>query len=418
MSNPTMNLRATMIALILAGMAPAQVIAGETDQGTPSSPAAATTAFSTGQSRVADKFAAPFVTVAGSRENAVALATALRNGSTATLTYTSIAADGTTTTTTVGIPPPTKPMGWGNVSHSLALAQVALNQQGITNPTGAELRAALNGDTIMTADGRSVTFAGVLQQRADGMGFGRIAQSYGTTMGAVNRGIKAPATPVAMTTTAVGPKSSPSIMAPKAASAPGVAAGRGVTTTAGTAAGAGQGAKGLTTGPGRQQVVVSRRQRDRGRCRPRRQGLTTAPGVAAGRGVTTAAGTAAGVGQGAKGLTTAPGVAAGRGVTTAAGTAAGAGQGAKGLTTAAGATSHGNPHGIVSATGGAPRQWQRVWTRSRDGFGKRRMLRLAAARAAARRAASSPARGRWSRRHRGPRSRRRGRQWPRQGQER
>ena len=156
MNNPTMNLRATTIALILAGMAPAQAIAGETDQGIPSSPAAATTAFPPGQSRVADKFAAPFVTVAGSRENAVALATTLRNGSTATLTYTSIAADGTTTTTTVDITPPTKPMGWGNVSHSLALAQVALNQQGITNPTGAELqRGAGMAAAITTADGRT-----------------------------------------------------------------------------------------------------------------------------------------------------------------------------------------------------------------------------------------------------------------------
>ena len=231
--------------------------------------------------------------MAGSRENAVALATALRNSSTATLTYTTIAEDGTTMTTTVEITPPTKPMGWGNVSHSLALAQFALNQEGISNPTGAQLRTALEGGTTMTADGRSVNFAGVLQQRADGMGFGRIAQSYGTTMGAVNRGIKAPATSDAMTTTAGGANSSPSVTASNVASAPSVAAGRGLTTAAGTAAGAGQGAKGLTT--------------------------------------------AAGAGQGAKGLTT----------------AAGAGQAAKGLTTAAGATSRGNPHGIVTADGGA-----------------------------------------------------------------
>ena len=326
MSNPTMNLRATMIALMLAGMAAAQAIAGETDQGTPSSPAIATTAFSPGQSRVADKFAAPFVTVTGSRENAVALATALRNGSSATLTYPSIAADGTTTTTTVEITPPTKPMGWGNVSHSLALAQVALNQQGITNPTGAELRAALDGGTIMTADGRSVTFAGVLQQRADGMGFGRIAHSYGTTMGAVNRGIKAPATSVAMTTTAGGPKSSTSVTAPKAASAPGVAAGRGVTTAAGTAAGAGRGAKGLTsaagaTSHGNPHGIVSA------------NGGAHGSGNAYGRGVVTASGSGVSVASGggassgaSKGVVTGAG-SAGHVATADPGRAAGAGNG-------------------------------------------------------------------------------------------
>ena len=64
-------------------------------------------------------------------------------------------------------------MGWGNVSHSLALAQFALNQAGITNPTGAQLQAALLGNTIKTADAKSITFAGVLQQRADGMGWGQ-----------------------------------------------------------------------------------------------------------------------------------------------------------------------------------------------------------------------------------------------------
>ena len=291
MSEPTMNVRATMFALMLGGMAAAQATVGATDQGSTSSPASANTVSAPGQARVADKFAVPFITLAGSRENAVALSTALRNGSTATLTYTSIAADGTTMTTMVEITTPTKPMGWGNVSHSLALARFALNQEGISNPTGAQLRAALDGGTIMTADGRSLTFAGVLQQRADGMGFGRIAQSYGTTMGAVNRGIKASATSDEMTTTAVG-SSSPTVTAPKVASAPSVAAGRGLTTAAGTAAGtaasAGQGANGLTTAAGATS-------------RGNPHGIVTANGGAHGngnaygRGVVTASGSSAGI---------------------------------------------------------------------------------------------------------------------------
>src|SRR5260370_269144 len=89
--------------------------------------------------------------LAGSQENAVALANALRTGSPATLTYTSTDANGKPTTTTATITPPTKPMGWGNVSHSLALTQFALNQAGITNPTSAELQAALQGNSITTA---------------------------------------------------------------------------------------------------------------------------------------------------------------------------------------------------------------------------------------------------------------------------
>jgi len=284
MSKSITNVRAMILALTLAGMAAAQGATGATDQWSASSPASANTVSAPGEARGADKFAAPFVTLAGSRENAVALTTALRNGSTATLTYTAIAADGTATTTMVEITPPTKPMGWGNVSHSLALAQFALNQEGISNPTGAQLRTALEGGTTMTADGRSVTFAGVLQQRADGMGFGRIAQSYGTTMGAVNRGIKASATSDAMMTTGGRPSGSPSITAPNVASAPSVAAGRGLT----TAAGAGQGAKGLTTAAGATS-------------RGNPHGIVTASGGAHGngnaygRGVVTASGGSAGI---------------------------------------------------------------------------------------------------------------------------
>ena len=91
-------------------------------------------------------------------------------------------------------------MGWGNVSHALALAQFSLRQAGIENPTAPRLQAALDGGPIKTADGKTVTLAGVLQQRAEGMGWGQIAKAYGTTMGALNRGVKAPATTVASST--------------------------------------------------------------------------------------------------------------------------------------------------------------------------------------------------------------------------
>src|SRR4029450_8621656 len=104
MSKLKMEVCATMIALALAGVAVAQTTgttnpdqtsgtgnphqaSGATEQGRTSSatdtrdtspPPATTSALSPGQTKVAGKFAAPFATLAGSRENAVALATALR----------------------------------------------------------------------------------------------------------------------------------------------------------------------------------------------------------------------------------------------------------------------------------------------------------------------------------------------------
>ena len=151
------------------------------------------TGLSPGQASVANRVAAPFSYFAGSPENAAALANALRTGTTATLTYSTISpgSDGQTTTTT-GVTVPTRPMGWGNVSHALALAQFSLHQAGIDQPTAAELQAALDGGAVTSASGQASTLPGVLQQRASGMGWGQIAQSYGTTMGAVNRSIRVP----------------------------------------------------------------------------------------------------------------------------------------------------------------------------------------------------------------------------------
>ena len=249
MSKHVMRHCAVMVALALC----ANAAATTTDYSTTSS---ATTPATTGQTSVAGKVAHPFVTLAGSQENAVALANALRTGTPATLTYTSTDANGQPATTTTMITPPTKPMGWGNVSHSLALAQFALNKAGITDPTSAELQTALQGGSIMTADGKTVTFAGVLQQRADGMGWGRIAQSYGTTMGSVNRSIKAPAAAIAATSNTAS-KATTTVSASKVTTSTGIttadgarvsAPGRGLTTAVGTSGG--HGAKGLTTASG------------------------------------------------------------------------------------------------------------------------------------------------------------------------
>lgn len=210
---------------------------------------ATTPALSAGQMQVANKVASPFVTMAGSHENAVALATALRTGTTANLVFASSSPSGNTTQKAIELAIPTKPMGWGNVSHALALAQLSLRQAGIENPTAPQLQAALDGGSIKTADGKTVTLPGVLQQRAEGMGWGQIAKTYGTTMGALNRGLKAPATTVASSTPAKTTSSAPTQRRPVVTGTTHGRSANGVTTGTNSAM-ASYGSKALTTATG------------------------------------------------------------------------------------------------------------------------------------------------------------------------
>ena len=210
---------------------------------------ATTPALSAGQMQVANKVASPFVTMAGSHENAVALATALRTGTTANLVFASSSPAGDTTQKAIELAIPTKPMGWGSVSHALALAQLSLRQAGIENPTAPQLQAALDGGSIKTADGKTVTLPGVLQQRAEGMGWGQIAKTYGTTMGALNRGLKAPATTVASSTPAKTTSSAPTQRRPVVTGTTHGRSANGVTTGTNSAM-AGHGSKTLTTATG------------------------------------------------------------------------------------------------------------------------------------------------------------------------
>jgi hypothetical protein len=76
------------------------------------------------------------------------------------------------------IDPPTGTMGYGNVRIALRLAQAELSKLGIAQPSPEELAAILLGGEI---DGAPVD--GILALRAEGMGWGQIAQQYGTTVG-------------------------------------------------------------------------------------------------------------------------------------------------------------------------------------------------------------------------------------------
>ena len=291
-----------------------------------------------GQNLVATKIASNFTGIAGSEENALALVNALRSGGEVTLVTTVPPPAGspagtlpTTTETTFAVP--TKPMGWGNVKHSLSLARDQLARAGITDPTAAQLQTALmGGDLVVTnADGTTTTTAvkGILTMRADGMGWGNIAKEGGTKLGQVrpkvdmsNKTLKDSTTTV---TTAAGPSS---------------------TTT--------KASKGLTTAAGGSAATTV----DKGPSK----GITTAQGASSthgSKGLVTAGGASAGANPGGnaygRGIVTGAGggntnVAAanhgkGGGVSTGAGVVTGGGSAASGITTAGGGSNNAGGNG-------------------------------------------------------------------------
>lgn len=151
---------------------------------------------SKGATVVEDKISSSFSQFAGSQQNANNLVQGLRNGTGITLTGT--ASDGTNTGTTFN--PPTKPMGYGNVYTSLALAKQNLAAIGIDNPTPQQLEAALNGGTVTVGTGsnaKTYDMQGVLELRASGMGWGEIAKSYGYKLGPIVSGMKSTNTALA-----------------------------------------------------------------------------------------------------------------------------------------------------------------------------------------------------------------------------
>ena len=106
--------------------------------------------------------------MAGSEKNAEALVAGLRDGSRITLGSGAGA---------IAVEPPTRKMGYGNVDNALALTEASLERQGITDPTPGQLKAAL---------------LGVLDQRAAGQGWGRIANAMDLRLGDLKRSQRAP----------------------------------------------------------------------------------------------------------------------------------------------------------------------------------------------------------------------------------
>lgn len=128
----------------------------------------------------ATRIASRFEGLAGSPENAASLVAGLHSGTAITLT------SPTTSPTGIRLTPTTKPMGYGNVTQALTLAQRQLAAQGIIQPTPAQLSTALNGGTLTTSSSgatRTVEMAGVLQLRSQGMGWGQIAHRLSVSPG-------------------------------------------------------------------------------------------------------------------------------------------------------------------------------------------------------------------------------------------
>jgi hypothetical protein len=160
-----------------------------------------------------------FESFAGSNDNLSSLAGGLRSGRTITLTGSGEKAVFTA---------PTKPMGYGNVTRSLDLAQRQLAMQGISNPTPSQLQTALMGGTITTSKS-TVVYRGVLQMRSDGMGWGKIANSTG-----IHPGLGKAPTAAAASSAGIRSAGGPSLAANSSAS-------RGNSTAAAHASGQGLG---------------------------------------------------------------------------------------------------------------------------------------------------------------------------------
>jgi hypothetical protein len=118
--------------------------------------------------------ASGFVDLAGSDDNILALAYALREGVGARLTFPTDP-ESSAVPDTVLIDPPTGKMEWNDVKMALMLARDALQRYGIARPTGEQLYAVMIGGEAPAANGSILAFRGVLQMRADGMNWGAIA---------------------------------------------------------------------------------------------------------------------------------------------------------------------------------------------------------------------------------------------------
>lgn len=233
----------------------------------------------------AKRLIASYAGFAGSEANAAALVDGLRSGSSIMLTAsntTSSEAGATTRVNAVTFMPPTKPMGYGNVRIALSLAQAQLAAQGISQPTPQQLQVALTGTGSTTAAGTAaVETPGVLQLRAQGLGWGRVADSLGFKLGAVMNSRQATATTLATSdiTTADAPATA------KVSAGRTATAGKPVVTAgAATGTATGYGGRGIVSAAGGLMTVGYGQGHAYGRAATAATGVVSAQGVAHGNG--------------------------------------------------------------------------------------------------------------------------------------
>ena len=171
-------------ALVLSGVLCAWGISAGVQLKDAATPVTGGYAAAIGEPQAQARIVGSFAVFAGSEANALSLVAGLRQGSEITLT---VPANGGQPGAATRFIPPTRPMDYGNVRISLALAREQLAQLGVTRPTPTQIKAVLAGGGIAShVSGRATPpflLPGVLQMRAGGMGWAKIADTMGVRLG-------------------------------------------------------------------------------------------------------------------------------------------------------------------------------------------------------------------------------------------
>jgi len=156
---------------------------GAKDAATPATTAREAVAESSGMPQAPARLVSEFTGFAGSDANARSLVAGLRQGTEIELTAPGAGGQSGTATRLV---PPTRPMDYVNVRTALVLAREQLAQLGITQPTPGQIKAVLAGGGIASrTNGRAASpylHPGLLQMRAGGMSWAKIAGIMGITL--------------------------------------------------------------------------------------------------------------------------------------------------------------------------------------------------------------------------------------------
>ena len=176
-----MTARCALVVTVLLGVGSLAAGTYAKDAATPTT--TARDAVSSGEPQAQVRLVGEFSGFAGSDANARSLVAGLRQGTEITLTAPGAGGQPGTATRLV---PPTQPMDYGNVRTALVLAREQLAQLGITQPTPGQIKAVLAGGGIASrTNGRAASpylHPGLLQMRAGGMGWAKIAGTMGIAL--------------------------------------------------------------------------------------------------------------------------------------------------------------------------------------------------------------------------------------------